>query len=70
MASDYEIVAADECEDANAGSEVPGEFRSMTDLEEEEVYLVTRGTLTMRFGDDVHEVDDFWEASPDARQSR
>ena len=24
--------------------------------ETEEVYLVTRGTLTMRFGDDVHEV--------------
>jgi mannose-6-phosphate isomerase-like protein (cupin superfamily) len=75
----------------------------------EELYLVTRGTLTMRFGDDIHEVgagtavrvapetrrshrnegdepvemwaisrkidhgdatkiDDFWEASPDARQ--
>jgi mannose-6-phosphate isomerase-like protein (cupin superfamily) len=77
----------------------------------EELYLVTRGTLTMRFGDDVREVsapaavrvanrtprshrnegdepvemwaisrkldrrdatkiDDFWEASPDARQQR
>jgi mannose-6-phosphate isomerase-like protein (cupin superfamily) len=23
----------------------------------EELYIVTRGTLTMRFGDDVHEVD-------------
>jgi mannose-6-phosphate isomerase-like protein (cupin superfamily) len=77
--------------------------------EVEELYLVTRGTLTMRFGDDVREVrapaavrvaprtprshrnegdepvdlwaisrkidhgdatkiDEFWEASPDARQ--
>lgn len=78
--------------------------------EQEEVYLVTRGTLTMRFGDEVREVpagsavrvapstvrshrnlgeepveiwavsrriedsdstkvEDFWEASPEARQS-
>jgi mannose-6-phosphate isomerase-like protein (cupin superfamily) len=77
----------------------------------EEIYLVTRGTLTMRFGDvvetvtapsavrvaphtrrshrnegdepvemwalsaaqgngDAHKIDDFWEASPEARQSR
>jgi mannose-6-phosphate isomerase-like protein (cupin superfamily) len=77
----------------------------------EELYLVTRGTLTMRFGDDIHtvtapaavrvanriprshrnegdeavemwaisrrlgrgdatKIDDFWEASPDAAQSR
>jgi len=77
----------------------------------EELYLVTRGTLTMRFGEDIHAVsapaavrvsartprshrnesgepvelwaisrqlghgdatklDDFWEASPDAAQSR
>jgi mannose-6-phosphate isomerase-like protein (cupin superfamily) len=79
--------------------------------EVEELYLVTRGTLTMRFGDDVRQVrapaavrvasrtprshrnegdepvemwaisrrldhgdatkiDDFWEASPQARQTR
>jgi mannose-6-phosphate isomerase-like protein (cupin superfamily) len=78
--------------------------------EVEELYIVTRGTLTMRFGDDVRtvrapsavrvaprtprshrnegdepvelwaisrridhgdatKIDDFWEASPDARQS-
>jgi mannose-6-phosphate isomerase-like protein (cupin superfamily) len=78
--------------------------------EQEEIYIVTRGTLTMRFGDEVREVsagsavrvapstvrshrnlgeepvelwavsrkiedsdsikvDDFWEASPEARQS-
>jgi quercetin dioxygenase-like cupin family protein len=78
--------------------------------EQEELYIVTRGTLTMRFGDEVREVgagsvvrvapqtvrshrnlgdepvelwavsrrlehsdstkvDDFWEASPQARQS-
>jgi mannose-6-phosphate isomerase-like protein (cupin superfamily) len=79
--------------------------------EVEELYLLTRGALTMRFGDDVHtvsapaavrvaprtprshrnegedpvemwaisrridhgdatKIDDFWEASPEARQSR
>ena len=79
--------------------------------EQEEVYLVTRGTLTMRFGDEIRPVaagsvvrvaaktprshrnegdepvelwavsrrqghgdatklDDFWEASPEARQER
>jgi mannose-6-phosphate isomerase-like protein (cupin superfamily) len=78
--------------------------------QQEEIYIVTRGTLTMRFGDEVREVaagtairvapstvrshrnlgeepvelwavsrkiddsdstkvDDFWEASPEARQS-
>jgi mannose-6-phosphate isomerase-like protein (cupin superfamily) len=78
--------------------------------EQEELYIVTRGTLTMRFGDDIREVsagsavrvapqtlrshrnlgdepvelwavshkiedsdstkiDDFWEASPEARQT-
>jgi mannose-6-phosphate isomerase-like protein (cupin superfamily) len=78
--------------------------------EQEEIYIITRGTLTMRFGDEVREVpagtavrvapstvrshrnlgeepvelwavsrkiddsdstkvDDFWEASPEARQS-
>ena len=82
-----------------------------THEEIEEIYLVTRGTLTMRLGDDVHEVragsvvrvapktprshrnegdepvelwaisrkidhgdstklDDFWEASPEASQTR
>ena len=122
-----------------ANSDVPGEYRSLTDAlgsnqlavtlirvpghsdfeqgtghfhdQIEELYLVTRGTLTMRFGDEVREVrapaavrvdpktprshrnegddpvemwavsrklgnkdatklDDFWEASPEARQSR
>ena len=79
--------------------------------ETEELYVVTRGTLTMRFGDeirsvaagsvvrvapttrrshrnegdepvemwaisrsdgmgDAHKIDEFWEASPDAAQSR
>jgi mannose-6-phosphate isomerase-like protein (cupin superfamily) len=79
--SDYAIVQADEAKDAYADSDVPGEFRSLTDAlgtaqlavtlmripphsdfeqgtghrhsEIEEVYLVTRGTLTMRFGDDT-----------------
>jgi quercetin dioxygenase-like cupin family protein len=136
--SDYAIVRPDDVDDVYAGSDVPGEFRPLTDSlgaeqiavtlirvpphsdfeqgtghfhdELEELYLVTRGTLTMRFGDDVHQVgpgtavrvapstrrshrnegdepvelwaispkvdgdrgnkiDDFWEASPQARQT-
>jgi len=135
--SGYAIVRADDVEDAYAGSDVPGEFRRLTDAlgseqlaatlirvpahgdfeqgtghfhdEVEELYLITRGTLTMRFGDDVERVgagsavrvaphtkrshrnegdepvemwaisrkldrqdatkiDEFWEASPEARQ--
>jgi mannose-6-phosphate isomerase-like protein (cupin superfamily) len=82
--SDYSIVCADEVKDAYAGSEVPGEFRSLkqalgaeqvavtlirvpphSDFEQgtghfheelEEIYIVTGGTLTMRFGDEVEEV--------------
>jgi mannose-6-phosphate isomerase-like protein (cupin superfamily) len=82
--SDYAIVDPDEVEDHYAGSDVPGEFRSLTkalgceqiattlmripphsDFEQgtghyhdeiEEVYLVTRGTLTMRFGDAIETV--------------
>jgi mannose-6-phosphate isomerase-like protein (cupin superfamily) len=136
---DYSIVSPDEVEDAYAGSDVPGEFRSLTaalgcdqlavtlmrvpphsDFEQgtghfhgeiEEVYLVTRGTLTMRFADEIRTVtapaavrvpprtprshrnetdepvelwaisrdldhndstklDEFWEASPRAAQTR
>ncbi|HEU4973695.1 MAG TPA: cupin domain-containing protein [Baekduia sp.] len=135
--SDYAIVDPDDVDDVYADSDVPGEFRPLSnalgaeqlaatliripphaDFEQgtghyhgeiEELYLVTRGTLTMRFGDDVHRVgpgaavrvaprtarshrnegdepvemwavsrandhsdatkiDDFWEASPEARQ--
>ena len=82
--SGYAIVNADDVEDHYAGSDVPGEFRRLTDAlgaeqlsatlirvpphsdfeqgtghfhdEVEELYLVTRGTLTMRFGDDVQKV--------------
>lgn len=82
--TDYAIVKADEVEDAYPDSDVPGEFRSLTEAlgceqvaltliripphsdfeqgsghrhgEIEEVYLVTRGTLTMRFGDEVRAV--------------
>jgi mannose-6-phosphate isomerase-like protein (cupin superfamily) len=135
----YAIVAPDEVEDFYAGSEVPGEFRRLTEAlgaeqlaatlirvpahsdfeqgsghfhdEVEELYLLTRGTLTMRFGEDIQvvsapsavrvashtrrshrnegsepvemwaisrkiagsdatKVEDFWEASPKARQHR
>jgi mannose-6-phosphate isomerase-like protein (cupin superfamily) len=82
--SDYRIVNADDVGDQYAGSDVPGEFRRLTDALEaeqlsatliripphsdfeqgtghfhddvEELYLVTRGTLTMRFGDEVKSV--------------
>jgi mannose-6-phosphate isomerase-like protein (cupin superfamily) len=135
--TDYAIVDPDTVDDPYAGTDVPGEFRRLTDLlgcdqlsvtlirvpahsdfeqgtghfhqDVEELYLVTRGTLTMRFGDDVRQVrapaavrvanrtprshrnegdedvemwavsrkiehgdatkiDEFWEASPQARQ--
>jgi mannose-6-phosphate isomerase-like protein (cupin superfamily) len=82
--SDYAIVAAEEVQDVYEGTDVPGEFRRLTDAlgceqvavtlirvpphsdfeqgtghyhdEVEELYLVTRGRLTMRLGDDVHHV--------------
>lgn len=82
--SDYSIVRADDAEDAYAESDVPGEFRSLTDAlgaeqvavtlicipphsdfeqgsghrheEIEEIYLVTKGTLTMRFGEEIETV--------------
>ena len=82
--SDYRIVNADDAEDVYAGSDVPGEFRRLTDAldaeqlaatlirvpphsdfeqgtghfhdEVEELYIVARGTLTFRAGDDVHRV--------------
>ncbi len=82
--SDYAIVPADDQDDHYAGTDVPGEFRALTealggeqlaatlirvpphsDFEQgtghhheqtEELYLLARGTLTMRLGDDVHTV--------------
>jgi mannose-6-phosphate isomerase-like protein (cupin superfamily) len=82
--TDYAIVDPDEVEDHYAGSDVPGEFRRLTEAlgceqlaatlirvpphsdfeqgtghyhaEIEELYLVTRGTLTMRFGDEIERV--------------
>jgi mannose-6-phosphate isomerase-like protein (cupin superfamily) len=135
--TEYAIVNPDDADDAYAGTDVPGEFRRLTEAldseqlavtlirvpphsdfeqgtghfhdEVEELYLVTSGTLTMRFGDEIEQVsapaavrvapntarshrnegdelvemwaisrkldhgdstklDDFWEASPDARQ--
>ena len=82
--SDYAVVHADDVEDHYEGTDVPGEFRSLTDAlgseqvavtlirvpphsdfeqgtghyhdETEELYVVTRGTLTMRFGDEIQKV--------------
>ena len=133
----YSIVDPDEVENPYDNSDVPGEFRRLTDAlgceqlsatliripshsdfeqgtghfheEVEELYIVTRGELTMRFGQDIRtvtapaavrvahdtprshrnegsepvemwaisrkieegdatKIDDFWEASPEARQ--
>jgi mannose-6-phosphate isomerase-like protein (cupin superfamily) len=83
--SGYSVVKANDVEDAYAASDVPGEFRKLTDAlgaeqvavtlirvpphsdfeqgtghyhdEQEELYIVTRGTLTMRFGDAIEEVE-------------
>jgi mannose-6-phosphate isomerase-like protein (cupin superfamily) len=82
--SDYTVTSAADVGDVYEGSDVPGEFRPLTeplgcdqlavtlirvpphsDFEQgtghhhdelEEIYIVTRGTLTMRFGDDVMKV--------------
>ncbi|HTT95459.1 MAG TPA: cupin domain-containing protein [Solirubrobacterales bacterium] len=134
----FAIVSADDVDDAYAGSDVPGEFRRLTealgaeqiavtlirvpphsDMEQgtghthseiEELYLVAKGTITFRCDDEVTRVtapaavrvspgtarshrnegdepveiwaisvtghrdatkiDDFWDASPDAKQTR
>jgi mannose-6-phosphate isomerase-like protein (cupin superfamily) len=83
--ADFTIVRADDVDDHYAGSDVPGEFRSLgealgaeqvaitlirvpphSDFEQgtghyhdetEEVYVITRGTLTMRFEDEVVPVE-------------
>jgi mannose-6-phosphate isomerase-like protein (cupin superfamily) len=82
--SAFAVVDPDDAKDHYAGTDVPGEFRSLTsalgcgelavtlirvpphsDFEQgtghfhdeiEELYLVTRGTLTMRFGDEIRTV--------------
>jgi mannose-6-phosphate isomerase-like protein (cupin superfamily) len=82
---DFTIASADDVDDAYQGTDVPGEFRRLTDAlgadqvaitlirvpahsdfeqgtghnhdETEELYLVTRGSLTMRFGDEIRQVD-------------
>jgi mannose-6-phosphate isomerase-like protein (cupin superfamily) len=82
--SDFTILDPDAVEDVYAGTDVPGEFRHLTEALEadqlactlirvpphsdfeqgtghfhdglEELYLLTRGTLTMRFGDEVRQV--------------
>ena len=82
--TEFAVVNPDDADDAYAGSDVPGEFRSLSsalgcsqlaatliripahsDFEQgtghfhdeiEELYLVTRGTLTMRFGEEIRSV--------------
>jgi mannose-6-phosphate isomerase-like protein (cupin superfamily) len=82
--SDFTTVRADDVDDVYAGTNVPGEFRPLTEAlggeqlaitlirvpphadfeqgtghfhdELEELYVVARGTLTMRFGDTVEQV--------------
>jgi uncharacterized cupin superfamily protein len=134
----FAIVRADDVDDAYAGSDVPGEFRKLTDAlgaeqlsvtlirvpphsdmeqstghthsEIEELYIVAKGTITFRCDEDVEKVaapavvrvspgtarshrneadepveiwavsvkghkdatkiDDFWDPSPEAKQTR
>src|SRR3954471_4490341 len=82
--NDHTAVRADDVDNAYAGTDVPGEFRRLTDAleseqlaatlirvpphsdfeqgtghfhdEVEELYIVTRGTLTFRLGDEVKRV--------------
>src|ERR1041385_3003966 len=84
MTTDYAIVDPDDARDYYAGTDVPGEFRRLTEAlgaqqlaatlirvpahsdfeqgtghfhdEVEELYLITRGTLTWRLGDDIRTV--------------
>ena len=79
--ADFTVVRADDATDQYAGTDVPGEFRSLgealgarqlaltlirvpphSDFEQgtghyheqtEEIYVITRGTLTMRFEDEI-----------------
>jgi mannose-6-phosphate isomerase-like protein (cupin superfamily) len=81
----YTIVRSDDVDDVYAGTDVPGEFRSLgaalgaeqlaitlirvpphSDFEQgtghyhdhtEELYVIARGTLTMRFEDEVRTVE-------------
>jgi uncharacterized cupin superfamily protein len=83
--SDYAIVRADDVENPYDGTDVPGEFRSLTSAlgaeqlavtmirvpphsdfdqgtghfhaEIEELYIVAKGTITTRCGEDVNRVD-------------
>src|SRR4051812_30697738 len=83
--ADFAVVRADDVTDHYAGTEVPGEFRSLgealgaeqlaitlmripphSDFEQgtghfhdqtEELYVITRGTLTMRFEDEIRAVE-------------
>ena len=83
--ADYMVVRADDVEDHYAGTDVPGEFRSLGEAlgaeqlsitlirvpphadfeqgtghyhdETEELYVIARGTLTMRFEDEIHSVE-------------
>ena len=83
--ADFTVVRADDVKDFYAGTDVPGEFRSLgdalgaeqlsislirvpphSDFEQgtghyhdatEELYVITRGTLTMRFEDEIHFVE-------------
>src|SRR6476646_5364668 len=55
--SGYSIVRADDVEDPYADSDVPGEFRKLTDALGADQVAVTRGALTMRFGDAIEVVE-------------
>jgi len=96
--SGFKVIGVDDVADVYAGSDVPGEFRPLSDAlgaeqvavtlirvpphsdfeqgtghyheGQEELYLVTRGTLTMRFGDEIRKVSAPSVARVDARTPR
>jgi hypothetical protein len=76
--SDYSIVAGDDAEDAYAGGEAPGEFRSLKDALGSDQVAVTLIRVPphsdFEQGTGHHheelEVEDFWEPSEAAAQRR
>jgi hypothetical protein len=73
---DYAVVHPDDVDDSYAGSDVPGEFRRLTRAlgceqlaatlirEPVEMWAISRRLDH----NDATKIDDFWEASPDARR--
>ena len=75
--SDYAIVDPDDVSDQYAGTDVPGEFRRLTDALEAEQLSATLIRVPPHCDfeqgtghGDATKIDDFWDASPHAAQRR